>query len=92
MSELEHQQYLWMMGEFGWIAQTALIQHQRGYPSRIAWSKFERIQVGMLQNEIARVWWENGESAFSTEFVSYIDNIRGARANWRPQLATRKEI
>jgi hypothetical protein len=51
--------YLWLMGEFGWIAQTAFMQYQRGFLSRAAWAEFERMQVGMLQANLTREWWLN---------------------------------
>jgi hypothetical protein len=46
MSPDDSRQYLWLMGEFGWITQTAFIQYRKGFLSEEAWAEFERMQVG----------------------------------------------
>lgn len=85
----DSRQYIWLKGEFGWITQTAFIQHRRGFLSKEAWAEFERMQVGMLQDELTKEWWQNRETPYSTEFVAYIDRALTGVAEWRPLVAAR---
>lgn len=89
LSPEDSRQYIWLKGEFGWITQTAFIQHRRGFLSKEAWAEFERMQVGMLQDELTKEWWQNRETPYSTEFVAYIDRALTGVAEWRPLVAAR---
>ena len=86
----DSRQYLWLMGEFGWITQTAFIQYRRGFLSEEAWAEFERMQVGMLQGDLTKEWWRNRETPYSTEFVSYIDRALTGVTDWCPQITARE--
>jgi hypothetical protein len=88
MTPEELRQYIWMIGEFGWIAQSAYIQYRRGDLSPEAWKEFERMQVGMLQNEIAKKWWLNREVPYSAEYVGYIENLRESGTGFRLKATT----
>ena len=89
LSPEDSRQYIWLKGEFGWITQTAFIQHRRGFLSKEAWAEFERMQVGMLQDELTKEWWRNRETPYSEEFVAYIDRALTGVAEWRPLVAAR---
>jgi hypothetical protein len=86
----ESRHYIWLMGEFSWIVQTAFMQYRRGFLSRDAWAEFERMQVGMLQATLTREWWQNREAPYSTEFTSHIDRALSSAADWRPQITARE--
>jgi len=90
LSTEDSRQYIWLAGEFGWISQTAFIQHKRGFLSSEAWAEFERMQVGMLQYELTKEWWQNRETPYSDEFVSHIDSALKGVAEWRPLVAARE--
>jgi hypothetical protein len=90
LSAEESRQWLWLIGELGWIAQTAFIQQQRGYLSTEAWNEFERVFVGVLQYDFVIDWWEKRETPYSREFVSSVDTALAERdSDWRPQITAR---
>lgn len=89
-SDGNSRQYIWLKGEFGWITQTAFIQYRRGFLSTESWAEFERMQVGMLQDTLTKEWWQNRETPYSDEFVSYIDRALTDAPKWRPQTAARE--
>lgn len=86
----DSRQYIWLMGEFSWIVQTAFMQYRRGFLSPDAWAEFERMQVGMLQADLTRDWWRNREAPYSTEFTSYIDRALSGATDWRPKITARE--
>ena len=89
LSPEDSRQYIWLKGEFGWITQTAFIQYRRGFLSKEAWAEFERMQVGMLQDDLTKEWWQNRETPYSEEFVAYIDRALTGVTEWRPLVAAR---
>ena len=92
MSAVESRQYLWLIGEFGWICQTAFIQYKRGHLSEIAWTEFQRMQIGILQSDLAKEWWSNRETPYSNEFVEFIDSVQHEGTAWRPKVTARDPL
>ena len=90
LSPEDSRQYLWLQGEFGWIAQTAFIQYRRGFLSTEAWAEFERMQVGMLQHDLTKEWWKNRETPYSKEYVSHMDQAIAGEPDWRPEVTARE--
>ena len=90
ISPEDSRQYVWLIGEFCWIAQTAFIQYRRGFLSEEAWVEFERMLVGFLQDDLTKESWKNRETPYSTEFISHIDRVRNAVPGWRPRIIARE--
>ena len=90
MSPEDSRQWLWLVGELCWIAQTAFIQQRRGFLSPQAWGEFERIVIGALQDDLTRGWWQNRETPYSDEFTNYVDQaLVEVTSDWRPQITAR---
>jgi hypothetical protein len=90
LSPEDSRQWLWLAGEFCWIAQTAFIQHRRGFLSQEAWSEFERILTGMLQGDLTKQWWLNRETPYSAEFTVYVDRALAGASEWQPKVTSRE--
>lgn len=92
ISPEDSRQWLWLIGELGWIAQTAFIQRQRGFLSSQAWEEFERTLLGMLQYDFVKEWWQNRETPYSREFTQFVDAAMAEReSDWRPQITARMQ-
>jgi hypothetical protein len=92
ISPEDSRQWLWLIGEFCWIAQTAFIQRRRGFLSSQAWGEFERILIGVLQESFVREWWQNRETPYSREFTAYVDGaLTEVGSDWRPKKTARAD-
>lgn len=84
ISPEDSRQWLWLVGELGWIVQAAFIQQQRGFLSAQAWEEFERTLIGTLQYDFVKEWWQNRETPYSREFTNFVDMALVERASdWR---------